>query len=255
VGDKQAAATGQLPEKSGTACEKAADVGAIRQLPEKSGTACEKAADFILDIFFPNRCPCCNEFLTWNAYVCEKCGENLVKLLWDKQGYNIPENCEDVFAAFRYDGAATDALYAFKFAADRNFPRLCADILSDKITAAGFDAIVAVPMGKKRRRQRGYNQADVFAKYLSKSVHLPIITSVLFRKNETEQHKLTADNRFENAGETYGVCKNPPDIAGKRIILADDVETTGATLTACAELLKQAGAAAVAGAVCVKTVR
>jgi ComF family protein len=211
--------------------------------------------DFLLDIVFPNRCPCCDSFIAWNDCVCALCSDKLETELWQTADYAVPDNCEDVFAAYRYEGTAVEGLYALKFADGRNFAKLSAQITAERIEKSGVNAVVAVPMGKERIKHRGYNQADVFADYIAKITGLPIIGKVLFRQSETEQHKLTAENRYKNAGKAYGICENAPDISGMNILLADDVETTGATLTACADLLKQAGAAAVYGAVCVKTVK
>jgi ComF family protein len=212
------------------------------------------ALDFILDILFPNRCPCCGDFAAFNAYTCEKCAGNLEAARWCETTYDTPENCDDVFAAYRYEGAAVEALYALKFTGDRNFARLSAALLSDVIKGGEFDGIIAVPMGRERRGKRGYNQADVFAKYLSKYTGLQVYKHILFRKNDKEQHKLSAVNRFENARLAYGIFDNT-DLRGKKIILADDVETTGATLAACGRLLKEAGASTITVAVAIKTLK
>jgi ComF family protein len=147
-----------------------------------------------------------------------------------------------------------EGLYALKFSGGRNFAKLSAQITAERIKESGFDAVAAVPMGRERLRLRGYNQADMFAAFIKKYTGLPIIKNVLLRQSEKEQHKLTAESRFINAAAAYRLCENAPDIKGMKIILADDVETTGATLAACADLLKKAGAAAVIGTVCVKTV-
>jgi competence protein ComFC len=241
------------------------------------------AWDFIYDIFFPNRCPGCGAFIPWNSSFCVQCAENLEDLaIYDAALYGADGGCNDVvsgtacprentgktddvydklLAVFEYDGVAVSALYAMKFVGDRNFPKLCAFYLADEIGDYGvnFDALVAVPMGKKRRRKRGYNQAEVFARYISRFTDIPVINGIIERVGEIEQHKLTASERRVNAEAAYRLIKQPPErapvIMGKRILLVDDVCTTGATLTACAKLLFSAGAKSVSAAVATRVTR
>jgi ComF family protein len=197
-------------------------------------------ADFLIDLFLPNRCPCCDKFIPWNSMVCEDCSEKLDELTI----CNTSENDTEIFSAFIYDGTAVEAVYAAKFRGDRNFPKLCACYLADYIIGADvcFNAVVPVPMGKKRRRLRGYNQAEVFARFISRFSGLPVLTNTLIRVSETEQHMLSPDERIKNAALSYRPGNNINAVQGKHILLADDVCTTGATITACRELLLRAGA-------------
>ncbi|MDR0974802.1 MAG: ComF family protein [Ruminococcus sp.] len=201
------------------------------------------AKDFLLDIFFPNRCPVCDRFIMWNLSVCEDCESRLSKYRCES---------DDIISAYRYAGSVLDGIYSLKFAGGRNFAKHCAKIIAPAL-AGDFDCIVPVPTGKKRRRKRGYNQAEIFAEYLSQITTIPVKKNILKRVIETEQHLLSETERKANAENSYKADKNSGQAAGKRIILADDVLTTGATVTACTKLLYAAGAESVITAVCAKT--
>jgi competence protein ComFC len=204
------------------------------------------AADFFADIFFPNRCPCCKAFLPWNRAVCETCAALLEEaVLQNDDDTELPGGIP-LYTAFLYDGAAVEAIYSAKFSGDNNFPKLCAKILSDgNEFAKNYDCIAFVPMGRNRFRKRGFNQAEVFAKALARLSGLPVIKNTLLRGNETEQHNLSSAERLENAENSYKQGRTAAAVKDKRVLLSDDIVTTGATITVCANLLLQAGAKAV----------
>ena len=104
-----------------------------------------------------------------------------------------------------------------------------------------FDLIVPVPLHVSRRRIRGYNQSEEFGKGLSQVLDVPCDDTYMMRsaKTETQTHK-TKLSRWENVNHIFQVV-NPQPIAEKRVLLVDDVVTTGATLEACGRALLQAG--------------
>jgi ComF family protein len=106
-----------------------------------------------------------------------------------------------------------------------------------------IDAIVPVPLHPAKERQRGYNQSMAFALGLAESMQMPVLGNVLARRQFTESqtHKHRVE-RFQSVGEVF-VIDRPALVAGKHILLVDDVLTTGATLESCGNLiLQQAGA-------------
>ncbi|MFL7794769.1 MAG: ComF family protein [Anaerolineae bacterium] len=103
------------------------------------------------------------------------------------------------------------------------------------------DVIVPVPLHADRLRERGYNQAALLARELARQADLAIDEQVLVRKRATApQVKLDANQRKENMRDAF--CCPDDSLAGKRILLIDDVCTTGATLEACAAALLESGA-------------
>lgn len=109
--------------------------------------------------------------------------------------------------------------------------------------------LIPVPLSKKRKRWRGFNQAEEIAHYLSLYLKIPLFSDVLVKSKETlPQVKLSAKEREENIKGVF-VCQNENLIKNKRILLVDDVFTTGSTMEECAIVLKKAGAKEVWGVV------
>ncbi|MBW7466310.1 ComF family protein [Pontibacter aydingkolensis] len=115
-------------------------------------------------------------------------------------------------------------------------------LLSDHHYHEQFDLVVPVPLHKYKLRRRGYNQSDCFSKGLSESMQLPFKADALMRTLDTgTQTRKNRLDRWYNVEQVFQV-KHPDSVQGKRILLADDVMTTGATLEACAAALLAAGA-------------
>lgn len=105
-----------------------------------------------------------------------------------------------------------------------------------------FDVIVPMPMHWMRRWQRGFNQAELLAQDLGRRTHLPVRNAASRVHHRRAQAGLTNSKRRLNVAGAFSV-KHPSWIAGRRVLLLDDVMTTGATASACARVLKRAGAA------------
>lgn len=113
--------------------------------------------------------------------------------------------------------------------------------------AVDFDFLIPVPLHKRRLRERGYNQAELLARALSQKTSVPVVTNCLWRSGgETSQvHSANAEERYRNVTGAF-TCTGE-SLSGKRIMLIDDVCTTGATLEACAAALRSVGAQDVFG--------
>jgi len=107
---------------------------------------------------------------------------------------------------------------------------------------ATANAIVPVPMAAKRKAERGYNQAYLYAEGLSKTMDIPLQELLLKDTFKTSQTKLGREQRYKNVADSMHIPE-PSLVLGKHLIIADDVFTTGATMAACARLLFDAGAA------------
>ena len=108
------------------------------------------------------------------------------------------------------------------------------------------DLIVAVPLHPKRERERGFNQALVLARELARGAGLPLDEHSVTRRLHTERHRagMDAKSRRQSVSEAFTI-RHPKLVAGKRLLLVDDVFTTGATVSSCAATLMDAGAAEV----------
>lgn len=117
--------------------------------------------------------------------------------------------------------------------------------LSDTLLAGEFDLIVPVPLHRSRQRQRGYNQSAYFAKGLSEALQVPWDESISIRTHATaSQTRKNRADRWENVRHVFDV-RTAISVQGKRILLVDDVITTGATLEACGQHLLDCGCASV----------
>jgi ComF family protein len=101
--------------------------------------------------------------------------------------------------------------------------------------------VIPVPLARARLRQRGFNQARLLADHVAPALGACLLDDALEREERAAQSTLRAANRLANLDGAFR-CPTPPDIRGRRVLLVDDVVTTGATVSACADTLAQAGA-------------
>jgi ComF family protein len=149
-------------------------------------------------------------------------------------------------AALRYQEPTSDIIHRFKyegyFALGRPLAALM--IAAWPRWQSPPDLILPIPLHDRRRRQRGYNQSELLARPLGQALGIPVETASLRRTRPTiPQVGLGPDERRENV---RGAFAAGPGVAGRRVLLIDDVLTTGATMSAAAEALLAAGAAGVA---------
>ena len=138
-------------------------------------------------------------------------------------------------------------MLALKEGEGRNFAVYAAGLIAPKLEGCGATLITSVPMSLPKQLYRGGNQSDVFAKELGKRLGLPCDLKLLRQRNDRDaQHDLPAAERREHAENIYEVAQNARSLKGEKIILCDDIRTTGSTLTACASLLLSLGAEEVA---------
>jgi competence protein ComFC len=148
-----------------------------------------------------------------------------------------------VRAAFAYEGAARSAVLALKFKSGRYLAPVMGELLREHLARRPLhaDVVVPVPLAAPRMRQRGYNQARVLADQVAPTVRGRVLPDALERANRPAQQTLPAAARLQNLLGTLS-CRTPSEIQNQRVLLVDDVVTTGATLSACAEALADAGA-------------
>lgn len=214
---------------------------------------------FMLDIFFPNRCPFCDEIIKWDKNVCDDCRETLVpacEKICHKCG-NLNCTCDEsrnydnAYAALFFDDEnVSEAIYEFKRTGMSNIAMYTAEKVCKYIDKA--DLVTAVPMGRRKRRNRGHNQADILARCIGECLDIECKFNLLYKADtEEEQHHFSEAERKERVKDLF-YCSDA-DLSGKTIILCDDVMTTGSTLNRCAELLKEMGADKVIVCACAVT--
>lgn len=153
-------------------------------------------------------------------------------------------------AALLYTGTTRELIHGFKYSHKvilrRPLGLLAAPYLDNFVTAFAADVMVAVPLHSERLRQRGFNQAVLLGEIFSQRWGIPLLRNNLRRTKRTEpQINLAASARAENVKGAFALAE-PAGLAGKRVLLVDDVYTTGSTVKECALTLGRGGAAAVA---------
>ena len=147
------------------------------------------------------------------------------------------------------DGPLQDLIHRFKYGSKVHLSQALGLLTASTLQTFGVDAaadlILPVPLHRKRLRQRGYNQSQLLGEVLAKKWKVPLEIGNLRRIRWTEpQTTLDARDRVSNVSGAFEV-RDAGRLAGKRVLLVDDVLTTGSTIRACAETLREAGAAAV----------
>lgn len=234
--------------------------------------------DRILDFFYPPHCPVCGKRIVQPPaghslrLICPEClrqltlvGENYC--MWCGKPLTNPgeEYCPDCIrrphafvqnrSVFSYHGAVRSSLYRLKYANRREYARFYALAVCARlrfwIQSLDIDVIVPIPLYPGRLRKRGYNQAELIAERIGALLGIEEDAGLLFRiKNTAVQKTLSGEERRRNLKHAFAAAgKVRP---GTRILLVDDIYTTGTTLDAAAITLLEAGAAEVYG-VCVAT--
>jgi ComF family protein len=149
-------------------------------------------------------------------------------------------------AALVYEGACRDLIHAFKYRNKTHLRRplalMAIERLTEFVQQCSPDLIMPVPLHRKRLRSRGFNQAILLGELFSDHWKIPVDRHNLRRVRWTEpQVNLPASDRRENVKGAFAVHA-PDQIQGRRVLLVDDVLTTGSTVEECARMLKDAGA-------------
>lgn len=145
---------------------------------------------------------------------------------------------------YLHKDTVAEAIYRFKFKNQREYAKTFAREMAlrygEQLQRWEIEAIIPIPLYKKRRRKRGYNQAELLGKCLSEETGIPVEKNVLFRVRETNpQKELDHRKRAWNLQNAFAVSRTwkPP----KSVLLLDDIYTTGSTVNKAAKMLKKAG--------------
>ncbi len=199
---------------------------------------------FVLDLIYPPTCGICGK-LNKN-FLCKKCERQLkskarfeiIKKLKSNNYY------EEHLYIFEYKGMIREMIIDYKFNDKAYLYKTIVKFLlkNEKFFSIlkSYDTILAVPISKKRNKERGYNQSELIAKEIAKSLLREYNKQCLFKtKNILEQSKLNKEERQKNIQGVYELHR-PEILENKKILLVDDIYTTGSTVNECCKILSQA---------------
>lgn len=199
----------------------------------------------ILDLLYPPKCPFCGHLLEKGDLLCPDCQRDLPWLsgVAGEKGVELTRGCVSVV---EYDDRVRKAVHEFKFHGKSARSEAFGLLIAQCVKEHGLTAQMVTwpPLSKRRLRQRGYDQAQLLAEKVGKELGLPVART-LQKKHRPAQSGLDGEaQRRANVLGAYAAI-NAETFRGKRLLLIDDVVTTGATLTECAKTLRLAGAEAV----------
>ena len=220
-----------------------------------------KKKEWIQSLFFPPRCPICDQVIWMGERICETCSAKIVHITepcCKKCGKPLDdirkEYCPDCGrkphfftqgrAVFVYRGGIRESMYRFKYSNRREYAGYYAqeayELHRKWMEARQIEVILPVPMYRKKEKKRGYNQAAVFAERLGETAGIPVKYDLIQRvRNTTPQKELNDTERKKNLKEAFAVTGQ--NIPYNRILLVDDIYTTGSTVDAIAEVLRGVG--------------
>ncbi|MCP4681941.1 MAG: ComF family protein [Desulfobacterales bacterium] len=224
----------------------------------------------LIDIIYPPRCPICNEFLLENIHesgavsICRTCASDFREIIsplcpvcgvpftHDMEEDHLCGEClekrplyETLRAPYYYEGAIMEAIHRFKYGeirylADYLGP-LLAEFAENRVNRPDSFLIIPVPLHPKRLRERGFNQSLLLARHVSGQLKTELDFLSLRRVRYTQpQTTLAKDARRKNVKGAFQL-KDPGLVKGRKVLLVDDVATTGNTLNECTRVLERAG--------------
>lgn len=217
--------------------------------------------NIFIDLLYPRRCPMCGDIVAFGqGYLCDKhkslpyveapcclrCGKEIAD--------DTKEYCDDCtrhkrdfvrgYPVFNYIEPVKSSILAVKYKNKREYCDFYGMEMARKIKPAlarmGLDAIVPVPIHKHKKRQRGYNQAELLADVVGKCLGIQVISDMLVRTIDTKPLK-ELDNVQRANNMKFAIKKGRVHDACRNVLLVDDIYTTGATAQICTELLQEMG--------------
>ena len=203
---------------------------------------------------FPEKitCLCCDSALGDDEQdgLCPGCTQALARLGGVFQTAPPPADIHSAFAAFPYADQPRKLILMLKFESIRAAALPLAQAMS-ALPLGESDALVPVPTTRRRLRQRGFNQARLLAEHLGEIWGMPVLPALSRKDEHTAQMKLSAESRRSNLADCM---RSDASVSGKRILLVDDVLTTGSTASEAARALLAAGACRVSLVTAAKTI-
>jgi len=163
-------------------------------------------------------------------------------------GSNQPAGIVQLEWCASFNGVARASVHALKYDGELRLVAPLAEVMAARWRRAGIggDVLVPVPVHAERRRQRGFDQAELLAHGVGERIGLPVVLALRRAARTTAQHQLGRRARQDNVAQAFGVApRDLAEVRGRWLVLIDDVVTSGATLAGCARALYEAGGSAV----------
>lgn len=202
----------------------------------------------LLDLLYPPKCPFCGHILERGEDgMCAACQQDLP---WTDGAGKAVEGCDRCLSPLHYRDKVRDGMHCYKFSGGmghaRLFGQLMAQCLEDRWTGT-VDVVTYVPLRPERRKKRGYDQAELLARRVGELSGVPVVPTLEKSRATGVQSQLREEaERRANVAGAYCTLQRV-DLTDKRVVLVDDVITTGSTLAECAACLRGAGAVVVVG--------
>jgi ComF family protein len=174
-------------------------------------------------------------------HLCVPCRDALASMQKQEALFYV-EGAEKVYAPYPYEGAARELIHCLKYTCVRDAAKVLGARMASCLQEDSFDALVPVPLHKRRLMERGFNQAELLAQAVGKQKNIPVLPALKRVRETGQQAKLEKERRIENMEGAFQNCER---VRGMRLLLVDDVCTTGATARACISALSSAGAKSV----------
>lgn len=201
----------------------------------------------LLDLLYPPRCVFCHRLLSsGDDHVCRFCEQSL-PVTGDSAKRKSPAYTDGCYSPLYYEGTVKESLHRFKFSHRTGYADIYAGFMVKCIDENEIfcDIISWAPVSRKRKRSRGYDQSELLARAVAARTGL-LCERTLEKIRHTSPQSLTknARQRAENVKGAYRCCAEGL-VRGKKILLIDDIVTSGSTLSECARMLREAGASRV----------
>lgn len=204
----------------------------------------KKIKEQLLNLIYPQTCGICGKGK--NTYLCKKCENKLKSIaIFGKDEHN-DKYFENHYYIFKYDDIIRKLILDYKFNEKpylyRSFLEFFNKYKKKYVQFEIYDIIIPVPISIKRKLKRGYNQSLLIAKEIALKEKIKLKKDIIIKtQNNSAQSKLNKEDRTENVKNVYKVTNNKETI-NKKILLVDDIFTTGATANECSRMLKSSGA-------------
>ncbi|MFP3153671.1 ComF family protein [Lachnospiraceae bacterium ZAX-1] len=220
----------------------------------------------LLHLLYPPRCPFCDRIIVHSLFMdtpdicgqcigkpeyaveplCKKCGKPISdeRLEYCYDCRKMPHAFEQGKSLYLYKGAVKESIYRFKYGNRREYAVYYGHEIVRRYGAwirnQNIEAIIPIPLHQKRKRQRGFNQAELLAREIGRSMEIPVYTDLLKRiKNTKPQKQLNDAERKNNLKKAFKISPNKVQL--NHILLVDDIYTTGSTIDGAAKELIRGG--------------